>query len=598
MRHHVLLTIFASLIAPVAAPDEQALGSRVTHVTVYADRARVTRVSTFNQPAGTARFAFSKLPGWIDEGSVQLGVVPADAGELLDVQVLTTYLARPDDEELRKAEAAVQALIDQAAALDDEVSVLEVEAKHVDAIRVFSLEKLPKDAATREVRIEEYGGVVRFVSDTLLQIARARRELQKKRRDLQPEMQARQKKLNELRQRAQLEQRTVIATLKSPRPQDVTLTLTYMLPGATWEPVHELRSTDGAGSVSLSSFAIVTQTTGEDWEGAQLSLSTQHSTDTIRIPELGRLLVGEARPLPRAGVREPHAFDLASERFAGQIATWNYAVNPRSTQDEFTGNVAKQKAVQARVARQFQELQEERGTTAHFAALAPQTVRTDGRTVRVPIGTVQLAAQVRTVAAPEVSPNAARTAELVNQGTQPLLPGKVLLYVDGAFLGMTELAFVAEQESFPLFLGVADQIKLSRTLDKAHSKLVSAGSRTRMQVAYLLTVENLGHEPAAVQLADRVPLSETDEVRVFDVKLTPTVKPDTNGLVKWEVKLAPKERREFHIEYALDYPTDLTQRPEVEEAREEGEAGVPSEAIAPSNETLRRRIRVLEKALK
>jgi hypothetical protein len=49
-------------------------------------------------------------------------------------------------------------------------------------------------------------------------------------------------------------------------------------------------------------------------------------------------------------------------------------------------------------------------------------------------------------------------------------------------------------------------------------------------------------------------------VRVLNVKLTPALKPDNKGLVKWDVKLAAKETKEFRIEYVLDYPTGLAQQ--------------------------------------
>jgi uncharacterized protein (TIGR02231 family) len=268
---------------------------------------------------------------------------------------------------------------------------------------------------------------------------------------------------------------------------------------------------------------------------------------------------------------------------------------------EFEENWRKQQAVQTKVVRQFEELQLQRGTTAHFAALATQMVRADGRPVRVPIGTAQLAAHPKIVAAPEVSLNAARIVELVNTSKQPLLPGKVLLYVEGAFLGTTAVEFVAPGESFPMFLGVADQIKLSRTLDKKNSSLTWSGKRTRLQVSYLVTVENLGDQPVALQLGDRVPVSETDEARVLNVKLVPALKPDNKGLVKWDVKLAAKEAKEFRIEYMLDYPTGFGQTPVRVRAGAAPSQTISDEQVSPSAvppaDELRRQIGGLEKAL-
>ncbi len=132
---------------------------------------------------------------------------------------------------------------------------------------MFSLDKFPKDVAAREVKPQEYGAAVEFIAESLRKTAVARRELEKKRRNLQAELQA--------RQRSQLEQRTVVVTVQAAAAAAGTLTLSAMLPGATWEPTHELRVSNGATNLALTSYATITQSTGEDWSGVALALSTQ-----------------------------------------------------------------------------------------------------------------------------------------------------------------------------------------------------------------------------------------------------------------------------------------------------------------------------------
>ncbi len=452
------------------ADDAKSVSSKIIEVTVYADRAQVTRTAAIALPGEAARLAFAKLPGWIDEGSVRVSLVPADAGQVLDVQVRRTFLARSSDEEIQKAEAAVREIADQIAALEDEKAVLEAQAKQVESIRMFSLEKLPKDVALREIKPEEYSASVKFISSSLREIAQAKRDLEKQRRDLQPELNARQRKLEELRQRAQLEQRTVVVTLQgAPRP--ATLSLIYTLPGATWEPVHELRATADAKTVK--------------------------STETMKIPELEALLVG-GRKLPRLFAGSGESFKEANKNWEAQNTYW-YDLNNRdaAVQREYRANQVGQSGVTKRVEQVFETLQQ-RGTTAHFPALGPQIIRTDGRPVRVPIGSTDLAAQHRILAAPEMSLNAARIVDLANTTRQPLLPGRVSLFLGGAFLGLTEAEFVAPGEAFALYLSVADHLKLSRTLDKKRSSLTRGGAKTKMQVSFLVAVENLSDLSAAL----------------------------------------------------------------------------------------------------
>ena len=556
----VLIAMISAV--PLLAPGQNepsAVASRIAEVTVYSDRARVTRAAAVSLRAGAATYAVEKLPGWIDEESVRVAIAPADAARIADVQVKRDYLVRAASADLQKAQAAVLEIADQVAALDDEIKVLDEKAKQIEAIRVFSLDKLPKDAAVREVDIGAYGNVVNFVADSLRLTAAARREAGRKRRELEPELAARQKRLDELKQLRQLEQCTVLVTLDAAAARDAALTLTYMLPGATWEPSHEMRAAGAAPkTVSLASFAVVTQTTGEDWDNVAISFSTQSSAETIRIPELDALLVGSGRPMARLVGGRPESFARAQKRYEVQNGVWFFANNPNEDAQVFASNLGRQSDVQSRASVVFQTLQK-RGTTSQFPGRGKPTVRTDGRSVRVPLGEVAFDAVQQVIAAPEVSLNAARTVELTNTSGQPLLPGQVSLYQDGAFLGMTRTEFVAGGESFSLFLGVADQIKLSRVLDPKRSSLVR-GRRTRMQVCLDVTVENLSDKDAALRLMDRIPVSEDRDVDVRGVSVQPSVKPDAKGLLRWDLALKPKERYPVRIEYTVEYPPEYVER--------------------------------------
>ncbi len=577
----LLLGIVLSLISwpAIAAPADEATetASKITDVTVYADRSRIVRNAEIDLPAGTLRLAFTKLPGWLDEGSVRVALTPAAAGRITDVQVVRTFLAQPADEEIRKLEADVQEIQDQIAALDDELKPLQAQEQQVANIRTFSAEKWTKDTVVREVKTEEYTQMVEFVGGKLREIAKARRAIEKQQRSLQPEQAARMRKLADLRQCMQLEQRTVVVTIVADQPVRARLSLTYMLPGTTWEPTHELRATQDGRSVELTSYAVVSQTTGEDLNGVNLMLSTQRPLAPVHIPELESLAVGSGRPLAKLVNSSDDTFQIAqknwsmqNEQMNGLVLTGNNSYTGKAlisagslqlSQGAYNDNVKRQSAVQRKVVSVFERVQLRRGTTMQFAAPGSQTVRTDGRQVRVPIGTLQLAAAPRIVAAPELSLNAVQTVDLSNTGLQPFLPGKVALFMDGALVGSTETEFVAPGEGFAMFLGVADRIKLSRVLDQKSSSMTWTGKRKKLQVAYLVTVENLADKPATLQIADRIPVSDNDDIRISGVRLQPETKPDPKGLLKWEATLAAKEKKEFRIEYTISYPQDLQLSP-------------------------------------
>src|SRR6185369_2383750 len=122
--------------------------------------------------------------------------------------------------------------------------------------------------------------------------------------------------------------------------------------------------------------------------------------------------------------------------------------------------------------------------------------------------------------------------------------------------GMTDLDFVADGENFTLFSSVADQLKLSRVLDKKHSALLRK-QRTQMQLAFVVSVENLSGKPMSLELADRVPVSEDRDIVVSGIKVSGGAKPDSKGILRWPLTLQPKEKRRLEIQYQIEYPPSL-----------------------------------------
>ena len=169
-----------SLAAAVSNEDDETnvVSSRITKVTVYSDRALVTRRGQVALSGEPVVHRFKHLPGWVDDGSVRAAT---SAGKIVDVSVERRFLARSTDEGFRKVELAHKAMLQKLQALDDELAILEAKKKQIEGIEVFSREKLSTDAVTRDIRVDSYGQVVEYITNTLRQTAAARREAEAER---------------------------------------------------------------------------------------------------------------------------------------------------------------------------------------------------------------------------------------------------------------------------------------------------------------------------------------------------------------------------------------------------------------------------------
>jgi uncharacterized protein (TIGR02231 family) len=591
-----LLTVAtATLMAATLVPEGGAgapkpIQSRITAVTVYADRAQVTRTAEVDITPESGRFTVTKLPGWVDAESVRVAVDPPTAGQVEDVTVETAYLAEASEEAVRKVQNAVRDVSDDIAAITDETRTLNEEIARLDALRSLSVDKLPRELAMGDVKVKALSDTMAYVTETVRGDRTKLRALAKKQRDLNPILAQRQRELSDLQARAQLQQSNVQIVLKG--AGHAQLRITYLTPGAAWEPLGEVRVTRGGTAVTVLQYASVTQTTGEDWTNAKLSFSTQNPSEMLDVPTIHGLLLDQGG----AGLGNVVAGMSASFSRAQAIYTENNE-NVARQKAEWRESLQRQAEMQSRAAEHFGKIAR-RGTTAHFAALSgDRTVRADGKTVRVPIASGDFTAVTKVVAAPEVSLNAVRVADLVNGGSNPILPGRAMLFEDGAFVGRSELEFVAPGEKFSVFLGVDDHVKLERTLDRKLSVLHWRGKRTEMGLSYLVNAENLGSSPLSIELSERIPVTQTEEIEVGDVEVPHKVKPDPQGLVKWTETIPAHSKLAWHIAYTLEYPSDFVARSRAAAVTDQPAAPAPAAAM-PRKAEMYEQIDALEKALK
>ena len=587
MKMYATFAVLSLWATGVAAAEQTQLTAHIEAVTVYADRAQVTRSAAIELSSDPGRYIVSQLPGWVDAESVRVALDPPGMGQVFDVAVRTDHLAQSSEQAVRQAQAAVQQVADEIAAITDEERTLTEEIQRLEMLRATSMDRTSRELAVGEVKVKSLSDTMAYITETIRGNRKQLRSLAKQRRDLQPVLQQKQLELSELETRSQLQQTSVLIEVRGSGKG--RLRVSYLTPGASWEPMGELRVTKNGTAVGLQQFASVVQTTGEDWTGAALAFSTQSPDDVLDVPRAHGLMLDRHG----AGIGE------VVGRMAGSFsqAQTVYAKENEKVargKDHWRASLDNQYQVQQRAVESFAQLTK-RGTTAHFAALSDRPVRSDGKPVRVPIASVDLVARPHIVAVPEVSLNAVRVAELTNGAKAPILPGRAALFNDGAFVGSSELAFAAPGESFSVFLGMDDRIKLERNLDKKTSVLRRSGKRTEMELAFVVTVENLGSEAVSVDLSERIPVAQAEEIDVSDVETPRKVKPDAKGVVRWTEVIAPRSKVSFRVSYTLEYPSDFVSRRKIMD-QQDRRAPAASPA-APKQRQLYEQIDMLEHAL-
>jgi uncharacterized protein (TIGR02231 family) len=513
----------------------------VSTVLVLEDRAHVSRAGSVELAEGDAWLVVAGVAPALADKTLTAAVTVGAGGlepTVHDVRVvrerrLRDEDARPDDRLLDERVDAARVKRDR---LEASARALRDEAESLEAVLACSLDELAEDAAWARfdrkaaqktsralgARLEE---VRQGIAEVELELDEARRE------------HAAVEALRAERPRQGIAARLEIL-LHVPRAGTFDVRASYVVPSACWRPRHvaELVEPQGRGEarVLLRSEASVWQATGEDWSDVELVLSTER---------------------PSLGTEPPR---LATDRLEVQRKSATLVVEARESEIEAASVVARSAGV-PRVAPGMPGIDD---GGAVESLRAPQKVRVpcDGRPVRVPLFSLESAAERELLVVGELAEAAVLRTTFVNTSARPLLAGPVELVRRGGFAGRTTMLYVAPGERVALGWGADPTIAVSREAsqrDEEQSLVSSWRARThrvRLRLSHLTGGE------VVVWVRERVPVSELEKVQVELVPkdTTGARQPDAHGFLEWRVALGPHARERVKLTYRVRWHSDVS----------------------------------------
>ncbi len=250
----MLVLVAASVDAPV------------TSVTVFSDQAAVTRTASLKL-SGSRRVELPLLPGAVDPSSIRVEASGAEV-QRIDIAPVEDDAFAPD--EARK-------LLDELGRLEDELT----KERAVLGAYQWQLQLLgavkpaPDDTPNRprpRLNPSGWASALGFFSARTEQLQAKERESEARVKELEERLAHAREKARLLGGAARRSGFRVAAEVSG--SGSATLSMTYTAKRARWYPVYELQLLPDAGRVQVSFSGLVSQETGEDWDGAKLTLST------------------------------------------------------------------------------------------------------------------------------------------------------------------------------------------------------------------------------------------------------------------------------------------------------------------------------------
>ena len=289
---------FATLASALAA--SLPASSTITAVTVYADRAVVTRTGTLDLTAtGLVDVTFEKLPNTLLDQSLQVSGRGAAQVTILDVTARAAYVDFTPNERVKALEDELRSLAKQRRVLDDRGNLLKSQAATLSLLEAAATSAPTKDSAPR-LSIEESAKLLTFLEDQRGKLATEHQSLDAQLEDFAAKTDAAQRQLNQLRGAGGRSYKTVIVRLDTAAAGALDLALSYAVPGASWAPSYDARVNSNEKTIALAYSGVVRQNTGEDWKDVALTLSTAHPSMGGAAPALTpwALDVFVPRPMP------------------------------------------------------------------------------------------------------------------------------------------------------------------------------------------------------------------------------------------------------------------------------------------------------------
>lgn len=536
----LLILMFIPSLSFSADLKRVSASSRITAVTVYADRAQTTRSASLNLKSGSYLIAFENLPALILNDSLRVKGTGSAGVTIAGLEVKRAFLEQSGEKRVQELDEEIRTLERQSRSLDAKKSGLSSQKAFLDSIRVAWGERISRELATGRPTTTELQDASGFIGSGVTKVEDQGNDLDAEKLIIRNRIDALNRQRNEVVGSRRKEAKSVEVLVEVAREGTLTLELAALTPQAGWVPSYDVRLSTDAATAELTFRAMVRQQTGEEWNNVDLTLSTARPAAGGAPPELYPWRIGFYHTQP----------PMAVPMLLGSAAPMKSAKASR-------GSVPAEEASATDAAAAFETARiSDEQSSVSFHIPRPLDIPSDGTQHASVVAIEQLPVSLEFMAVPKVSPVVFLKSEFVNRTAYPLLPGKVSTFAGNTYTGSSWLKKVAAGEKFDLFFGSDDQVTVKREELKQHKEAGLFGSN-RTVFRYRIELGNFRKEPLIITLRDQLPLAGDGEIKVSLEE--PSVKPDevkSDGTVTWKVPMKAGEKRELTFGILVEYPKD------------------------------------------
>lgn len=548
------MTFAAASIEVVTTPIE--VKGEITSVTLYSSEARVERTLAIAEGvAGLRQVVVGPLPATLIDSSIQ--VEGTDGLASVSVQV-----HRSSGEPVESARVKDQRT--QLKELQQSLLRLKREDQSLKEMRARFASILPNRSDDEDtppnIDLVAWQGLLDLVQQGMERAASSRSALASRLREAQDKVQQAQRSLDLLLQNQERARAEVHIGIQDLNGAGGVIRISYLIPNANWRPHYEVDVDTVNHTLQLRAFAIVRQMTGEDWPEVPVSFSTSAPELGSDIPDLAAIRLNRPRyqdlPLKEAEItRLGRQVFLGDTRF--RTGEMNFDGGTVLGGEEFYSYQTLMRRKLDHILPVFSN----RGFLRTFSSVKPEQIPSDGESHRLLYAIKQLDFDEERICAPELNTAVFRRIIARVTGSDPLLHGTVAVFLGEDYLGQAIIQTTAPGEELVLDLGVDGQVTVKRIQRDSEEQVGIFSKAIHYRTDLELVVENFHSDPITVSLRERIPFTESDQLRVQIDRSATTHLPEglesDDGLLSWALEVSPGEATKVRLVWWIAAPPDV-----------------------------------------
>jgi uncharacterized protein (TIGR02231 family) len=540
MNKIVLLAIACSSFLSVwSQGKEKVVSSKVTEVVVFTAGAQVSHLANAQLKSGENIIRITGLPASLDPASIQV------AGNNQYTIMSTKHQLIYSDGSMHPK---VKELRDSIEELQYKISEINVQKEVMQQEKALLLANYSIKGSNAVITAEDITEVADMVKERMRVNGYKLLDLNAKENKHQQLLQKLQMRLSNIEGNNATNPSAIDIVLLVKNEARSDIKFSYFVSNAGWTPNYDLRSEDVNSPIDFSYKAKVFQSTGLDWEGVKLTISTGNPSVAGQLPVVNPwwlymydpAVMNQRNRKAKYRADEPapammeRQMSIAVDRGNDAMGSYNNGLTSASYTTMNTNVV-----------------------NTEFVISVPYDIPSDNQGVEVVMQHESIKADYRYMCVPKLDPSAYLMAFMTNWSQYGLLAGESNIYFKGTFVGQGYIDPALANDTLQVNMGRDLSVVVNRTMVKDFCKSGSWAGKKWVTKAYDITVKNQKMSPIKMEIIDQIPMSNNSDLEVNAEEISGGVANKETGELRWLLDIGANQQVKKQLKFTVKYPKKM-----------------------------------------